>query len=1501
MSEHQNPNSSQQSEPSNTDESLLKEYLADLRRENNDFYSDPRGKGALKDLQQTFPHPWLYVAELLQNAIDEGATRVSILIEGDDKLIFEHNGNPFTHADVKSLCVRGVSSKGAGTVGFMGVGFKAIFRSYENVQVVSAPWTFSLVVSSVKGERFGDLQRDWMGAVLPQWDGNAAPPSSGMTCRFVLSGRLPGLKPIQDDLDRLFGEDKTLLALLAWRGVTELNWNGDLWVLNKTPTQLGHDGDTKILLEALDESCAQLFRWMMFELHYQPSVEAIKRFLEHRQLDPAPEVREKVYAEASRPRQVALFVKLSDDDTPLPVPRGSAFALLPTGVTLPLGVHVQADWLLVISRQEIMQIEGNEWHEGILRQIPRLLRHYLSWVVSNECGGDWEKGYDALPGSYREDNEADRWFRGAEFRQAFTDEIHDLEFLPLPSADEDTIDFLTPSEARILPEPLAVTFDKPSMKHRLLFGDQVISTRFLGERASTFLSELKLIGELTPAELTEYWDDGAVGEWVTQFAEGERYKLLAQLLGSLANLDDKYAWREAALVCLPTEAGTLTYRSKLSRFPSDWNVFAQEEDIRSALEVFLGTKDVTLALEFDNYIIRVNSPALRYVERVVPPKMDDVVSRWWDSLPDEPDATRIELVLKFTSWVRGKQQQRKSLVQKLLCVSQGDTLRLLPTGDVLLTDPYAGNFRRSFFSGLPVVAPRYLDQPGATNADWRSFFESLPQAPKGSFKLSLIAKKMGWWGLKEKFGQDYLPPATRSSSLTKPWRGLTVENNSYQLLDAHLPEEVAVLTQGHRVEEILIKDFSSWVLESPSTLREFPTLILAYIPSYQSYVTEDRLPYPASWVKDLTDHEWVFTTRGEGPFLPRDVLAVEDPVRPDAPVSALPAQFTALLQGAGISFGEALPDAPAIERLKVQGPQSDPVTLLELMSAAFEEAGDDAEKVILLRQVLSERPLFPIPSGVTPVDGATRVSCARIVRSQRGRSTLSDWVISTERFRQDSPEREALEIAHTLCAQPVTTSADQVMDFLSWVWETKPDAERVRGVLSRAYQYLREDLGSDPVAAERWKALSRKAKVFITSPRGWANIEGNERVFLDDLNHPSLQEVTAELELATPGHLGAEAADQIATATLLDLKLLSTRFSVEVRPGTELTVPEHWQRGFDFIQGQLRERLDDAADEVNDEGSSVSGGGKILRLSRWQSIRTLIYDEGSEAYSAPSAAALLSDTVAVSGEPREFAKELCRVLCDYWGLRRRHDLPEILPELAIRVTEISDPNLVASWTADKTKLDAEETEEAASPDAEIEEQQQEQEPSNVDVPIEHPTGDVAGEDGTDHGHPTEGGQAQEPRPKRNRLLSYVAPHGATYDEPPDSEAAERRSQIDEAGVARVKQYEESSGREPDVMPHHNEGYDIKSYDEDGRLARYIEVKSLSGGWDVDNVKMTHSQFEYAVEIGERYWLYVVERAEHEDFKIHTIQNPARQVMYFVFDHGWEAMGANEEPGGEHSS
>src|SRR5688572_26867196 len=118
------------------------EFIARIAEENLAFYSDERGRGALRDLQQTFPHAWLYVAELLQNAIDVGADHIRVL-PCEDALVFEHNGRVFEAKDVEALSRKGVSTKGAATVGFMGIGFKSIFHAFEHVEISSGPWRFA--------------------------------------------------------------------------------------------------------------------------------------------------------------------------------------------------------------------------------------------------------------------------------------------------------------------------------------------------------------------------------------------------------------------------------------------------------------------------------------------------------------------------------------------------------------------------------------------------------------------------------------------------------------------------------------------------------------------------------------------------------------------------------------------------------------------------------------------------------------------------------------------------------------------------------------------------------------------------------------------------------------------------------------------------------------------------------------------------------------------------------------------------------------------------------------------------------------------------------------------------------------------------------------------------------------------------------------------------------------------------------------------------------------
>ena len=124
-----------------------------------------------------------------------------------------------------------------------------------------------------------------------------------------------------------------------------------------------------------------------------------------------------------------------------------------------------------------------------------------------------------------------------------------------------------------------------------------------------------------------------------------------------------------------------------------------------------------------------------------------------------------------------------------------------------------------------------------------------------------------------------------------------------------------------------------------------------------------------------------------------------------------------------------------------------------------------------------------------------------------------------------------------------------------------------------------------------------------------------------------------------------------------------------------------------------------------------------------------------------------------------------------------------------------------------------------------------------------------------------------------------------------------RTPVDEAGVRRVLEYETTCGRTPKEMPHKTPGYDVESRDASGKVVRYIEVKSFSGQWNHTYAVLSRPQFETATSLGDSFWLYVVERAEAEDFRIHRIQSPALKANHFMFDDGWRSVAEAADPPG----
>ena len=92
--------------------------------------------------------------------------------------------------------------------------------------------------------------------------------------------------------------------------------------------------------------------------------------------------------------------------------------------------------------------------------------------------------------------------------------------------------------------------------------------------------------------------------------------------------------------------------------------------------------------------------------------------------------------------------------------------------------------------------------------------------------------------------------------------------------------------------------------------------------------------------------------------------------------------------------------------------------------------------------------------------------------------------------------------------------------------------------------------------------------------------------------------------------------------------------------------------------------------------------------------------------------------------------------------------------------------------------------------------------------------------------------------------------------------------IDMAGVARVLEHERRCGREPQRDGAQQRGFDVESFDKRGELVRRIEIKSTGGQWSIAGVMLSRRQQQQAVEDGDLFWLYVVENAQDDDYRIY---------------------------------
>eukprot|EP00949_MAST-11_sp_MAST-11-sp1_P001030 g1030.t1 len=333
---------------------------------------EPSTKGFLKILSKQFPRNELYIFELLQNAVDDGALTVEARCsENDGSLVFRHDGRAFNALDVLGLSSVGLSTKGRRerrTVGYMGIGFKAVFRRFSRVLVRSGrslAFTFSkptdaLDYSWVLLPSFTDISRDEaVTAARSEW------------CTFKMSGA--GRSAVLRDLRFLPPSSVPLLAMKAIRkpeAIFRLTMH-DLMYSVKSRKEAEIGGGKSMIVSCSNKRRDS--RWVFISETFSPSPRARQAFREH------------TFKDSPHSEQVLLFFQVEPEESNLiPVTSaGKVHAVLPTRLALPFAMHVQGTWLLSVDRRDMQSQFENAWNAELLRTMPRLLEKYLRWAVAN--------------------------------------------------------------------------------------------------------------------------------------------------------------------------------------------------------------------------------------------------------------------------------------------------------------------------------------------------------------------------------------------------------------------------------------------------------------------------------------------------------------------------------------------------------------------------------------------------------------------------------------------------------------------------------------------------------------------------------------------------------------------------------------------------------------------------------------------------------------------------------------------------------------------------------------------------------------------------------------------------------------------------------------------------------------------------------------------------------------------------------------------------------------
>jgi len=319
--------------------------------------------GAIDRLEKAFPRYGSFLMEFVQNADDAKSRSLRIEFCGDKcTMRISNDGEPFGEKNVKSICNVGRSSKTAKDyIGYLGVGFKAVFLVSDCVQILSGEYKFKFEKEACPKPEHTPWQ------IIPVWLDNATDVLPGQGAIFGVTVKTPELlRKLRGEVSEENLNRRLLLFLRHIRRISVVDPEKSLERKMVKSEDVKTEAYSKCVVEEYDgESLKTRDRWVVFKSVCEVP-EQVKK----------DDVTVKWERDEVEKREIAAAFRITDEGLLRSEDKGTAhigaFSFLPLK-EVPTGLNflLQGDFLTTPGRGELAR--ECLWNRWLAQQIYELL------------------------------------------------------------------------------------------------------------------------------------------------------------------------------------------------------------------------------------------------------------------------------------------------------------------------------------------------------------------------------------------------------------------------------------------------------------------------------------------------------------------------------------------------------------------------------------------------------------------------------------------------------------------------------------------------------------------------------------------------------------------------------------------------------------------------------------------------------------------------------------------------------------------------------------------------------------------------------------------------------------------------------------------------------------------------------------------------------------------------------------------------------------------------